>query len=304
MAAASPEAVALPLGSQHFLNFFPLPHGQGSFRPTLILQAAVHPACPPEPESRPPEATEGTPPRPPGRCRSPPPGLFLGIHDPEGSGTRQPRSRPQPDESRLVARADATREGLDGQDRRQSRCCITKPRQPSNRPQAEPCPETGPRRPPLRLCASVGTPPAGHPPGRGSRHPGSAATASEPPACFGSHRGAETQRGNPWGYIVKLPEQGTPASTPLCRCASVVHRRRTLRLTDAGPVMSDCRSRRVPGLRCNRFVRSSSQKQEHDRGGDESRYRDDRKCQGQAPFSSQPPEPPYHPRESAVRSRC
>src|ERR1035438_1208764 len=37
MAAVRPAVVVSPLAAQHFLNFFPLPHGQGSFRPTVIF---------------------------------------------------------------------------------------------------------------------------------------------------------------------------------------------------------------------------------------------------------------------------
>src|ERR1035441_6741209 len=37
MAAVRSAVVVSPLAAQHFLNFFPLPHGHGSFRPTVIF---------------------------------------------------------------------------------------------------------------------------------------------------------------------------------------------------------------------------------------------------------------------------
>jgi hypothetical protein len=39
MAAVRPAVVVSPLAAQHFLNFFPLPHGHGSFRPTVIFHS-------------------------------------------------------------------------------------------------------------------------------------------------------------------------------------------------------------------------------------------------------------------------
>ena len=39
MAAVRPAVVVSPLAAQHFLNFFPLPHGHGSFRPTVIFRS-------------------------------------------------------------------------------------------------------------------------------------------------------------------------------------------------------------------------------------------------------------------------
>src|SRR5450756_2920329 len=39
MAAVRPAVVVSPLAAQHFLNFVPLPHGHGSFRPTVIFHS-------------------------------------------------------------------------------------------------------------------------------------------------------------------------------------------------------------------------------------------------------------------------
>src|ERR1017187_6480269 len=39
MAAVRPAVVVSPLAAQHFLNFVPLPHGHGSFRPTVIYHS-------------------------------------------------------------------------------------------------------------------------------------------------------------------------------------------------------------------------------------------------------------------------
>src|ERR1019366_5888080 len=39
MAAVRPAVAVSPLAAQHFLNFFPLPHGHGSFRPTVIFHS-------------------------------------------------------------------------------------------------------------------------------------------------------------------------------------------------------------------------------------------------------------------------
>jgi len=35
-----PDVFVAPLAAQHFLNFVPLPHGQGSFRPTAIFHSS------------------------------------------------------------------------------------------------------------------------------------------------------------------------------------------------------------------------------------------------------------------------
>jgi hypothetical protein len=57
---------------------------------------------------------------------------------------------------------------------------------------------------------------------------------------------------SPWA--THLPPRWGFGVTPVSRPSH-----RTSRLTDAGPMMSDCQPRRDPGVRCSRFVRRLAQ---------------------------------------------